>query len=76
MGEGWAHYQYKRAKIIVESVPVLFCSVLFSAATLQVLIGVVSSHIGDMYVCVCVVDSPRRQEEAMNIRRQSLSSFR
>ena len=39
--------------------------------------GVVPSHMGDM--CVCeeyVVDSPKRQEEAMNIGRQSPSSFR
>ena len=46
--------------------------VLFSVATLQVLLGVVPSHIGSTCACVeYVVDSPKRQEEAMNTRRQS-----
>ena len=56
---------------------VLFCSVLFSVATLQVLMGVMSSRMDDLCVCIeNVADSPKRQEEAMNTGRQFPCSFR
>ena len=40
--------------------------------------GVVPSLMGNVcvYVCMYVVDSPKRQGEAMNTGRQSPSSFR
>ena len=52
-------------------------SVLFSAASLQVLKGVVPSHMGDMRVCVeHAVDSPKSQKVATKTGGQSTSSFR
>ena len=38
--------------------------------------GIVPSLIGSVYVYMYAVDSPKRQEEAMNTRSQSPSSFR
>ena len=37
---------------------------------------VVPSLMGNVCVCMYVVDSPKRQEEAMNTGKQSSSSFR
>ena len=38
--------------------------------------GIVPSLMGSVYVYMYAVDSPKRQEEAMNTRSQSPSSFR
>ena len=38
--------------------------------------GIVPSLIGSVYVDMCAVDSPKRQEEAMDTGSQSPSSFR
>ena len=43
---------------------------------LYILMGIVPSLIGSVYVCMHAVDSPKRQEEAMNTGSQSPSSFR
>ena len=53
----------------------MYCTV--SAATLSIYInGIVPSLIGSVYVYMYAVDSPKRQEEAMNTGSQSPSSFR
>ena len=43
---------------------------------LYILMGIVPSLIGSVYVYMYAVDSPKRQEEAMNTGSQSPSSFR
>ena len=56
---------------------VLYCIVLFrQLPCLYILIGIVPSLIGSVYVYMYAVDSPKRQEEAMNTGSQSPSSFR
>ena len=56
---------------------VLYCIVLFrQLPCLYILMGIVPSLIGSVYVYMYAVDSPKRQEEAMNTGSQSPSSFR
>ena len=56
---------------------VLYCIVLFrQLPCLYMLMGIVPSLIGSVYVYMYAVDSPKRQEEAMNTGSQSPSSFR
>ena len=53
------------------------CIVLFrQLPCLYILMGIVPSLIGSVYVYMYAVDSPKRQEEAMNTGSQSPSSFR
>ena len=55
---------------------ILLCTVLFQQLP-SISMGVVPGLMGSVCVYLLhVVDSPTRQEEAMNTRRQSLSSFR
>ena len=55
----------------------LYCIVLFrQLPCLYILMGIVPSLIGSVYVYMYAVDSPKRQEEAMNTGSQSPSSFR
>ena len=54
---------------------IMYCTV--SATTLSIYInGIVPSLIASVYVYMYAVDSPKRQEEAMNTGSQSPSSFR
>ena len=52
---------------------VLYC---FGSYPVYILMGIVPSLIGSVYVYMYAVDSPKRQKEAMNTGSQSPSSFR
>ena len=54
----------------------MYCIVLFWQLLYILVMGVVPSLISNVCVCMYVVDSPKRQGEAMNTGRQSPSSFR
>ena len=53
---------------------ILLCTVLFQQLP-SISMGVVPGLMGSVYL-LYVMDSPKRQEDAMNTGRQSLSSFR
>ena len=63
--------------VILPDIPkLLHCIVLFrQLPCLYILMGIVPSLIGSVYVYMYAVDSPKRQEEAMNTGSQSPSSF-
>ena len=66
-----------QAEFISQVHIVLYCIVLFrQLPCLYILMGIVPSLIGSVYVYMYAVDSPKRQEEAMNTGSQSPSSFR
>ena len=69
--------------VIVPAVPAVVSKaeyVLYYFGNYQVyiyiLMGIVPSLIGSVYVYMYAVDNPKRQEEAMNTGSQSPSSFR
>ena len=64
-----------KVKVSVFSV-LLYCTVSATTLSICILMGIVPSFIGSVYVYMYAVDSPKRQEEAMNTGSQSPSSFR